>query len=225
MWTTVEYAPQALLGIDAVAVGHLLNAIAGTTVLAITGVMGWRIRPAAGVVAVFAMLGFAYLMDLTRTTRLDVPAAALALLYLELGWRAVHANRRRWAIGAGAVFALAVLVKEVAIPLAPVPFLFAIILAVPWRRILRQASWTALFAALGLAPWFAYYAANTGRVYRLVTGLVARTRGRCSPRRRRWWPDCRAAGASPTSRAASFASAIDCRPESAPMAAPSSAGA
>ncbi len=164
---TVVYAPQALFGIDAASWGHVLNAAAGTTVVAITAIMGWRVRPAVGVVAVFAILAFGYLMDLTRTARLDVPAAALALLYLEVGWRAVRTGRRRWAIAAGVVFALAVLVKEVAIPLAPVPFLCAVLLDVPWRSILRQAAWTTLFAALGLAPWFLYYAAQTGRVYRV----------------------------------------------------------
>jgi len=166
-WSTVVYAPQALLGIDALAWGHLLDALAAIGVLAITAVMGWRIRPAAGVVAVFAVLGFNYLFDLTRTTRLDVPAAALALLYLEVGWRAVRDGSRRRAIAAGLVFAIAVLVKEVAIPLAPVPFLCGILAGVAWRRILRAAAWTTLFAGIGLAPWFVYYAAETGRVYRV----------------------------------------------------------
>jgi 4-amino-4-deoxy-L-arabinose transferase-like glycosyltransferase len=167
VWMTVLYAPQALFGIDAVGWGHLLNAIAGLGVVALTAVMGWRIRPAVGVVAVFAMLGFNYLFDLTRTTRLDVPAAALALLYLEMGWRAVRTGSRRWAAGAGIVFALAVLVKEVAIPLAPVPFLCGILVGAPWRQLLRTAAWTTLLAAIGLAPWFLYYAAQTGRVYRV----------------------------------------------------------
>lgn len=167
VWMTVVFAPQALFGIDAVAWGHLLNALAGIGVVAITAAMAWRIRPAAGVVAVFAMLGFNYLFDLTRTMRLDVPAAALALLYLELGWRAVRSGSRRWAIGAGVVFALAVLVKETAIPLAPVPFLCGILADAPWRRLLRTVAWTTLLAAIGLAPWFLLYAAETGRVYRV----------------------------------------------------------
>jgi hypothetical protein len=169
LWSALVYAPQALLGLDALSWGHLLDGIAGMAVLALTAIMGSWSRPAAAVLGVAAMLGYSYLLQLTRTTRLDVPVAALALLYLVVGWRAVRTGSARWAAGAGIVFAVAVLVKEVALPLAPVPFLCGILADLPWRRLFRTAGWTALLGALGLTPWFLYYAAETGHVYRLET--------------------------------------------------------
>jgi hypothetical protein len=169
LWMTVLYAPQALLGIDAVAWGHVLNGVAGTGVVLLAGIIGRRSSPIAGVVAAFAVLGFSYLLILTRTTRLDVPAAAMALLYLEVGWIAASRGSARWAVAAGITFAVAVMVKEVAIPLAPVPILCGVLAGVPWRRILRTGAWLTLAAALGLAPWFAYFAVETGRVYRVET--------------------------------------------------------
>lgn len=169
LWMTVLYAPQALVGIDAVDWGHLLNAMAGMGVVLLAGIMGRRSSPLAGVVAAFSVLGFTYLFALTRTTRLDVPAAALAMLYLEVGWRAVSRSSARWAIAAGITFAVAVMVKEVAIPLAPVPILCGVLAGVPWRRLLRTSAWLTLAAVIGLAPWFGYYALETGRVYRVET--------------------------------------------------------
>src|SRR4029453_10000720 len=55
-------------------------------------------------------------------------------------------------IATGAPFALAFTVKEIALPLAPVPFLAAIAWGLPWRRILGSAGLALAPAArLGLA--------------------------------------------------------------------------
>ena len=167
LWMGVVYAPQALFGIDAIAWGHLLDALAGAGIVGVAAMMGRRSSPAAGIVAAFAMLGFTYLFNLSRTTRLDVPVAFLGLLYLEVGWRAARGGSIRWAVAAGAAFAAAVLVKEVPIPLAPVPFLCGLLAGFGWARLLRTAGWTTLAATVGLAPWFVYYAAQTGTVYRV----------------------------------------------------------
>jgi hypothetical protein len=168
-WMTVLYAPQALVGLDAVTWGRALNGVAGLGVVVLTGLMARRSSPTAGVVAAFAMLSFTYLFLLSRTTRLDVPAAALALLYLEVGWQAISRGSVRWGIAAGLTFVAAVLVKEVAIPLAPVPILCGVLAGVAWPRLLRTGAWITIAASLGLAPWFIYYAAETGRVYRAET--------------------------------------------------------
>lgn len=167
LWSAVLYASQALAGFDAVTWGHILDGIAGIGVVALTAAMARRSSAVAGIVAAFAILAFGYLLALTRTTRLDVPVAALGLLYLEVGWIAVRGGSRRWAIGAGIVYALAVLVKEVAIPLAPVPILCGVLADVPWRRVLRSTAWILLAASIGLAPWFIYYSQQTGYVYRV----------------------------------------------------------
>ena len=168
-WMTVLYAPQAVLGIDAVTWGRALNAVSGLAVVVLTGWMARRASPTAGVVAAFAMLAFTYLFLQSRTTRLDVPAAALALLYLEVGWQAISRGTIRWGIAAGLTFVAAVLVKEVAIPLAPVPILCGVLAGVQWRRVLRTGAWITIAATVGLAPWFLYYAAETGHVYRAET--------------------------------------------------------
>src|SRR6478735_2404935 len=51
IWPLAMALPQRLLGIDGLAVGHVLNAISAAVVVALTGALGWRIRPAAGVLA------------------------------------------------------------------------------------------------------------------------------------------------------------------------------
>ena len=134
-----------------------------------------------------------YLHDLTRTARLDVPAAALALGYLALGLVAVRRGGAGWGIAAGAVFALAFLVKEIALPLAPVPFLAAILRGDPWRRISRVAGWTLATAAVGVSWWFLLVANLSGVVYRLGTPAwtLVPTRRSSSPSSRRSRHRCR----------------------------------
>jgi hypothetical protein len=169
VWSAVLAYPNAIAGIDPLDTGHLLNAVAGAALLVLTAHLGWRIRPAVGGLAAVGYVGVTYLHDLTRTARLDVPAAALALAYLALGLIAVRRGGAWLGIAAGALFALAFTVKEIALPLAPVPFLAAIAWGLPWRRILGSAGWTLAAAAVGVSWWFYLVADLSGVVYRLGT--------------------------------------------------------
>jgi hypothetical protein len=169
VWSALLVVPNAWFGLDPLDTGHVLNGIAGIALLGLTALLGWRIRPAVGGIAAVGLLGVTYLHDLTRTARLDVPAAALALGYLALGLVAVRRGGARLGIAAGALFALAFLVKEIALPLAPVPFLAAILWGTPWRQIAGTAGWTLITATVGLSWWFVMVANLSGVVYRLGT--------------------------------------------------------
>ncbi len=167
LWSGVLAAPDALLGIDPWAWGRLLGAISGAAVVGLGGLLGWRVRPAAGGLAAAGILAIPYLHDLSRTARLDVPAAALALLYVVIGFEAVRRGSTRWAIAAGLTFAVAFLVKEVALPFAPIPFVAGVLWRRPWVILARVGAWTLLVASIGLSWWFAMYAVLGHRVYRL----------------------------------------------------------
>lgn len=169
VWSAVLALPNAWWGIDPLDTGHFLNAIAGVGLVALVGVLGGRIRPAVGGLAAAGFVGLTYLQDLTRTARLDVPAATLAVGYLLLGLAAVRRGSARWGIATGALFALAFTVKEIALPLAPVPFLAAIATGVPWRQMAKTAGWTLATAAIGVSWWFVLVANLSGVVYRLGT--------------------------------------------------------
>ncbi len=169
VWSAVLVLPDAWFRIDPLDTGHVLNGIAGAALLGLSAALGWRVRPAVGGIAAVGLLGVTYLHDLTRTARLDVPAAALAAGYLVLGFVAVRRGGARWGIAAGALLALAFLVKEIALPLAPVPFLAAILWGVPWRKIAGTAGWSLITAAIGLSWWFVMVADLSGVVYRLGT--------------------------------------------------------
>ena len=168
-WPTLIGLPQALFGLDALTVGRYLDGIAGTAMIAMTGILGWRIRPFVGALAAAGMLALVYLQDLTRTARLDVPAAALLLLYVCVAMLALRRDSIRLAVIAGAVFAGGFLVKEIDLPLAPAPFLAAILWGTSWRSLGRTGSALLLVASVGLAPWFVYFAATAHAVYRLGT--------------------------------------------------------
>jgi hypothetical protein len=169
VWSALLVLPNAWFGLDPLVTGHVLNGIAGIALIGLTAALGWRIRPAVGGIAAVGLLGVTYVQDLTRTARLDVPAAALALGYLVVGLVAVRRGGARWGIAAGALFALAFLVKEIALPLAPVPFLAAILSGTPWRQIAGSAGWALITAAVGLSWWFVMVANLSGVVYRLET--------------------------------------------------------
>jgi hypothetical protein len=169
VWSTVLVLPDAWLGLDPLDTGHAFNGIAGMTLIGLTAWLGWRIRPAVGGIGAIGLLGVTYLHDLTRTARLDVPAAALALGYLAVGFIAVRRGGAWWGIAAGSLFALAFLVKEIALPLAPVPFLAAILLGTPWRQVAGIAGWTLITAMGALSWWFVLVADLSGVVYRLET--------------------------------------------------------
>ena len=167
LWSAVIAMPDSLFGIDAVAWGRFLNGISGALIVGLGGFLGWRVRPAAGALAACGILAVPYLHDLSRTARLDVPAAALALLYVVLGFEAIRRGSTRWAIAAGATFAIGFLVKEIDLPYAPVPFLAGLLWGRPWALLARLGAWVILVSAIGLSWWFAMYAVLGGRVYRL----------------------------------------------------------
>jgi hypothetical protein len=169
VWSVTLVLPDALFGIDPLDTGHALNAIAGVGLVLLAGVLGWRVRPAVGAIAATGVLGVTYVHDLTRTARLDLPAASLALLFLVVGLDAVRRGGAGRAMLAGAVFALAFLVKEIALPLAAVPVLASIVGGRPWRALAVSAGWMLAVAAIGLSWWFVLVADLTGVVYRLGT--------------------------------------------------------
>ena len=141
--------------------------------MAFTGVLGWRIRPIIGAMAASGLLALVYLHDLSRTARLDVPAGALLMVFLVIALIAVERGSIRWALAAGVVFAIGFLVKEIDLPFAPAPWFVGAVLGRPWRSLWRTGAAFLAVAAIGVAPWFAYYAAQTQRVYRLEAPLWA----------------------------------------------------
>ena len=167
LWPTILAAPDVWFHIDPFAWGQGLNAISGAGILLLVGWLGWRLRPAVGALAVAGYLAIPYLQDLTRTARLDVPAAALVLAYLAVGIEAVRRDSVRWALLAGGIFAAAFLVKEIVLPLAPVPFLVGLLIGRPLARLARVAAATLLVAVAGTAWWFIQFAGYTHEVYRL----------------------------------------------------------
>ncbi len=167
LWSAIVYAPQALFGASALGWGHAINAASGIVLVAVAGILGWRIRPAAGAIAAAALVGIFYLHDLTRTARLDVPAAAIAISYVWLGLRSVDRGSIRLAALAGLVFAVGFLVKEISLPFAPVPLIAGILAGRAPSVLSRTAAAALATATLGVSWWFALYAIDAGRVYRL----------------------------------------------------------
>jgi 4-amino-4-deoxy-L-arabinose transferase-like glycosyltransferase len=169
IWSAVVTLPHVLFGTDSAAWGRILNGLSGATIVALSAWFGWRIRPVAGALAAIALVGFLYLHDQSRTARLDVPAAAFALLYVAVGIEAIRRNSVRWAIGAGAIFALGFVIKEIGLPFIPIPFFASVLWATSWLVIGRISAWTVLTASAGVSWWFLLYASETGRVYRAET--------------------------------------------------------
>jgi len=167
VWPLLLAGPQRFLGIDPLAVGHILNALAASATIALTGALAWRIRPAAGVVAAIAMLGFPYLAENARTAGLDLPATALTLAFLWLALRALDRGSVRDGMLAGVLFGLGFLVKETALPFFPVPFLVALLAPVPIVAVARVGAASLAGAALTTAWWFVLHGMLGGTVYRL----------------------------------------------------------
>jgi hypothetical protein len=169
LWPMVVAAPDVWFGINAFDWGHLLNAIAGVGVLGAVAALGWQVRPVVGALSAVGYLAVPYLHDLTRTARLDVPAAALILIYLIVGIDAVKRGSVRRGLLAGFVFAVAFLVKEIALPFAPVPYLVGILVGRPLSAIARVAAAALAVAIVGMSWWFLMFASFTNQVYRLGT--------------------------------------------------------
>jgi len=168
-WPALITAPEALLGVDAVAWAHVLAVVSGAGIVALTAIFGWRIRPRAGVGAAALLLALPTVGGLGRGLGLDLPAAVLCLLYLALGMVAVRRGTLRWAAAAGVLFALAFLVKEIALPFAPAPFLAGLATGASWRTAIRTGAAAMLVAAAGMSWWFVLYAQHLDLVYRVGT--------------------------------------------------------
>ncbi len=169
LWSAIVDAPSAWFGADALSWGHLLNAVAVGGLLLLVAWFGWRIRPAVGAAAAAGYAGFPYLYELARTSRLDVPAAALCLAYVVVGLMALQRRSFRWGLAAGLVLGIAFLVKEIALPFAPAPFLVAFARGVSWRALARVLAGVILTTVASTSWWFIEYADIAGRVYRLGT--------------------------------------------------------
>jgi hypothetical protein len=167
LWPMVVVAPDLWFNIDPFDWGHLLSGLSGLAVLVLVAALGWRIQPAVGALAAVAYLAAPYLHDLARTSRLDVPAAALTLAYVVVGIDAVRRGSVGRGLLAGAIFAMAFLVKEIVVPFAPVPFLVGILGGRPWATTARVVAATLAVAALGTLWWFVTFAGLTRTVYRL----------------------------------------------------------
>jgi hypothetical protein len=166
VWPVLLTAPEAVLGVDPIAVGHVLNAASVALILVLVASIGWKIRPAVGAFSVVALVGLPYTFGLARTAGIDLPSIALTFGYLVLGHRAVERGSARTALAAGVLFGLSFLIKETILPFAPVPFLAGAIRGVSWTRLLRAMAATLLSAAVVMGWWFAIYAGYTGKVYR-----------------------------------------------------------
>ena len=211
IWSAVVTLPHVLFGTNSAAWGRILNGLSGAAIVALSAWFGWRIRPAAGALAAIAMVGILYLHDQSRTARLDVPAAAFALLYVAVGIEALRRNSVRWAIAAGAVFALGFLIKEIDLPFIPIPFFVSVLWGLSWVVIGRISAWTV-----------ADRRARRGAVVRAATpGLGAcialeiacldpDTRRPRHRRARRHRPDCPAGWGRPTLSRASSAPDASC---------------
>ena len=169
LWPIVLVGPRILFGLDAVWWGHVLAIASGCGIVALTAYFGSRIWALVGIAAAATLVAFPYFLSLGRGLGLDLPAAFLSLAYLAIGLTAVRRHSLRWAVAAGAVFAVAFLIKEIALPFAPAPFLAGLVRGMPIRSVARLAAATMLVAAVGTSWWFVVYAQQTDTVYRLGT--------------------------------------------------------
>jgi hypothetical protein len=165
-WPLILAAPEAWLGIDPLAVGRFLNVLSGAGLIVLAGLLGWRIRPAAGGLAAVAMLGVTYLSDLSRTARLDVPGAAITVLAVVVGTWSMRRDSVRGALVAGGLFAFAFLVKETSVVFLAVPTLAAIFNGRSAARLARLTAAIVFTFAIGTSWWFVVVAEQTGRVFR-----------------------------------------------------------
>jgi 4-amino-4-deoxy-L-arabinose transferase-like glycosyltransferase len=209
LWPVVMVAPQQWFGVDAMDWAHVVTIASACATLVLVARLGWRISPPVGVMAAASLLTIAYFASLGRTHGLDMPAAALVLGYVVLGDAALRRSSIRLAAAAGLLFGVAFLVKELALPFAPVPFLAALVRGRPPADVARLAAVALLPATLSTSWWFIVFAQFTGEVYRLGTpawtlvpltaaGMVAVVAGWFAPRwmaaltkRTRWpaaWP-------------------------------------
>lgn len=166
-WPMVFAAPDVVLHLDSWTWGYLLNALTGIAVLLLAARIAWRFGPLAAVLTVGVLAGWIGLFQLTRTARLDVPEAALALAYLGVASSAIETGLVRRGVLAGALFAWAFLTKEASLVLLAAPFVAALAERRPVGRIALAAGLVLLASLPLMSWWFVWYADATGRVFAL----------------------------------------------------------
>ena len=169
LWPILVVAPHAGAGIDPNVAAHAWNVISAIAIVALTAALGWRFHPAVGVAAAATFVLFDYFLSLSHTLGLDLPAAALVLAYLVIGRLAIDRRSVALAAIAGLTFGLAFLIKEIALPFAPVPFLAAAARRVSPVVLARLAAVSMVVGAVTMSWWFVVFAQYTGVVYRLST--------------------------------------------------------
>lgn len=169
LWPLLLQAPPTFLGVDPTSWGHPLVVVSGAIVVGMAGWYAWRSIRLAAPLAVAAMIAFPFLLDLAGWMGLDLPSAALAMLYVGLGIAAVRRGSFSIGLAAGLVFAVAFLVKELVLPFAPVPILAGLVRPTALASIGRAAAGILLAAMLTTSWWFVVYAQELGLVYRLGT--------------------------------------------------------
>jgi hypothetical protein len=169
LWPLVLQVPAVSLHIEPTAWGHPLAVLSGGAVVGLTAWFAWRSVRVAAPLAAAVMLAYPFFIDLAGRMGLDLPAAALTMLYLGLGIAAVRRGSFSLGLAAGLVFASAFLIKELALPFAPVPILAGLIRSTRIASLGRGGAGILLAAIVGTSWWFVVYALEVGRVYRLGT--------------------------------------------------------
>jgi hypothetical protein len=169
LWPLVLQVPAVSLHIDPTAWGHPLVVLSGGAVVGLTAWFAWRSVRVAAPLAAAVALAYPFFIDLAGWMGLDLPAAALTMLYLGLGIASVRRGSFALGLAAGLVFAAAFLIKELALPFAPVPILAGLIRSTPIASLGRGAAGILLAATVGTSWWFVVYALEVGGVYRLGT--------------------------------------------------------
>jgi 4-amino-4-deoxy-L-arabinose transferase-like glycosyltransferase len=167
VWPLLLAIPKAWLGLDPLAVGHVMEAVAGAIAIVFAAALAWRYRPAAGAVTAAALIATPYLANLARSAGIDLPATAFVLAFLWVAPRAIERDSLRLGLLAGVLFGAGFLMKETVIPFGPVPFLAALLGAAPARTIGRISAAALLTTAVATSWWFVLYAQITGSVYRV----------------------------------------------------------
>jgi 4-amino-4-deoxy-L-arabinose transferase-like glycosyltransferase len=166
LWPMIIVIPERVLGIHAITVGHLINAVSAVATILFIAAFGWRVRPLIGAISAVLFASLPYVFDVARTAGIDLPSIALTLGYILLGFRVVRTDSLRLAFVLGLIAAVAFDIKETIIPFAPVPFLIGIMWGVRWTTLFRTSAVALGVAALGTSWWFALYASYEHAVYR-----------------------------------------------------------
>ena len=169
MWPLILAAPQSAVGIDPSTTAHVLVVLSAVAIVALVARLTWEALPWAAPVAASAMLAFGYFLSLGTGLGLDLPVAALTLLYIVVGLTAARRGSLGWGVAAGLIFAVAFTVKETVLPFAPVPVFAGLVTGLEARRVFRSAGAALLALLAGTSWWWILYAQHFGTVYRIGT--------------------------------------------------------